>query len=167
VDTQTYRAGAWGARGGRLFARPAASTIDIELDSGPEAAAWARSALLALEPRIDPRVMEDVRLLVSELVTNSVRHAGVPDAAIVRICARLAEGTLRLEVQDPGTAGAVAQRMPDHDRGGGFGLNIVDALATRWGVERESATLVWAEFWCLGSAVQEPHRRAARSAMYG
>jgi anti-sigma regulatory factor (Ser/Thr protein kinase) len=145
-----------------------AEVMEVSIAVDAAAPAAARRALRSwLGERASERVVLDAPLVVSELVTNSVRHAGVPDAAIVRICARLAEGTLRLEVQDPGTAGAVAQRMPDHDRGGGFGLNIVDALATRWGVERESATLVWAEFWCLGSAVQEPHRRAARSAMYG
>jgi anti-sigma regulatory factor (Ser/Thr protein kinase) len=130
-----------------LLRRADVMELSVAVDAAAPAA--ARRALRGwLGARASERFVPDAPLVVSELVTNSVRHAGVPDAAIVRICARLAEGILRLEVEDPGTAGAVAQRPPDHHRGDGFGLNIVDALATRWGVEREGATLVWAEFWC-------------------
>lgn len=46
----------------------------------------------------------------------------LPAEAIVRISAKLAAGVLRLEVEDPGTAGTVAPRAPDKERGnGGFG----------------------------------------------
>jgi len=105
----------------------------------------ARSALRVLNGNIDREIAEDVRLLVSELVTNSLRHAGLPNAATVRVSAQLADGVLRLEVEDGGTGGAVSRRKPNRDRGGGFGLNIVDALAARWGVERDGSTLVWVE----------------------
>jgi two-component sensor histidine kinase len=101
-----------------------------------------------LSARGSDHVLVDAPLVVSELVTNSVRHARLSDGAMVRISAQLAEGVLRLEVEDPGTEGAVVQRRPDDDRGGGFGLNVVDALATRWGVQRSGATLLWAEFGC-------------------
>jgi two-component sensor histidine kinase len=88
--------------------------------------------------------LADAPLIVSELVTNSLLHASLPDGATVRICARLAEGVLRLEVEDRGAGGA-GRRQPDLDRGGGFGLNIVDALAERWGISRKGGTLVWVE----------------------
>jgi anti-sigma regulatory factor (Ser/Thr protein kinase) len=98
-----------------------------------------------LSARAADAVLNDAPLVVSELVTNSLLHADLPGPATVRVSAQLAEGVLRLEVEDAGTAGTVAQRVPSDDRRGGYGLNIVDALAARWGVVRDGGTLVWAE----------------------
>jgi hypothetical protein len=52
---------------------------------------------------------------------------------------------VRFEVTDRGRTGAIARRAPDLQRGGGFGLNVVDVLAARWGVNRDTGTRVWAE----------------------
>jgi len=93
-------------------------------------------------------LLADARLIVSELVTNSMRHADPQDAATVRVSAELADDVLRIEVEDGGTSGAVTRRAPNRDAGGGFGLNIVDAVAVRWGVERGTGTLVWVELAC-------------------
>ena len=62
--------------------RPADGAVSVDFEAGPEAAAWARNALFPVEQQVDEDVMADVRLLVSELVTNSVRHSGVapPDS---------------------------------------------------------------------------------------
>jgi anti-sigma regulatory factor (Ser/Thr protein kinase) len=126
-----------------------ADVMQVSVPAGAAAPAAARRALRGwLGARGSDRVLIDAPLVLSELVSNSVRHAGLPDTALVRISAELAVGVLRLEVEDPGTAGSVVQRSPDDDRGGGFGLNIVDALAKRWGVQRNGATLLWAEFGC-------------------
>ena len=123
--------------------------MQVSVPVSAAAPAAARRAVAGwLSARGSDHVLVDAPLVVSELVTNSVRHARLSDGAMVRISAQLAEGVLRLEVEDPGTEGAVVQRRPDDDRGGGFGLNVVDALATRWGVQRSGATLLWAEFGC-------------------
>jgi serine/threonine-protein kinase RsbW len=120
--------------------------FQITVRTGPAAPALARRALTRwLSARAINGLLSDAPLVVSELVTNSLRHAGLPDAATVRVSAQLADGVLRLEVEDGGTSGAVSRRTPNRDRGGGFGLNIVDALAARWGVERDRGTLVWVE----------------------
>jgi hypothetical protein len=76
--------------------------------------------------------------------------AGLHDTAAVRVSAALADGVLRIEVEveDGGTSGAVVRREPNRDRGGGFGLNIIDALALCWGVERADGTVVWVELGC-------------------
>ena len=57
-------------------------------------------------------MLGDARLLVSELVTNSVRHAGLAADDVVHVGAEITRGMLRLEVDDAGTAGTVASRAP-------------------------------------------------------
>lgn len=120
--------------------------FQITVPAGPAAPATARHALMDwLSPQATNVLLTDARLVVSELVTNSLRHGGLPDAATVRIFADLTDHMLRLEVEDAGTAGAVTRRAPNRNHGGGFGLNIIDALAARWGVQRDRGTLVWVE----------------------
>jgi anti-sigma regulatory factor (Ser/Thr protein kinase) len=124
-------------------------SFQVTVPAGPAAPATARRALTRwLSTRATNGLLSDAPLIVSELVTNSLRHAGLGDAAAVRVSAALADGVLRIEVQDGGTNGAVMQRAPDRDRGGGFGLNIIDTLALRWGVERGGGTVVWVELRC-------------------
>jgi hypothetical protein len=62
------------------------------------------------------------------------RTAARSAAALLRRL-ELPDGTVRLEVEDPGRDGTVAARPPDLDAGGGFGLNLVQRLAERWGIE--------------------------------
>jgi two-component sensor histidine kinase len=85
---------------------------------------------------------DDVKLLVSELVTNCVVHAGL--AAGQEIDMHLAEtgSALRVEVCDEGRGFADALRGRDSN---GFGLYLVEQLADRWGVERGARTCVWFE----------------------
>jgi two-component sensor histidine kinase len=113
-------------------------TLTVELPPVPESARRARRALMA--GGLDPDLDHTVSLLATELVTNSVRHAGVPGD--VRIEATLAEGYARIEVIDGGSGFDPEVR---HDVNG-FGLRLVDKLASRWGVEREAdGTRVWFE----------------------
>jgi signal transduction histidine kinase len=89
-------------------------------------------------------VVDDVLVVASELVTNSVRHAGI-DQGTIWVRLRAGGQRLRLEVQDDGTGGAVAVLPPDPDRASGFGLSLVAAVARDWGVVRHGGTVVWAE----------------------
>ena len=92
-------------------------------------------------------VFHDAQLLVSELVTNSVRHSGVPAGSEVIVSVSVTPGMVRVDVEDPGHAGAIAPHAPDLGTGGGYGLNLVQALSERWGMERvaEGGTRVWAQ----------------------
>jgi len=86
-------------------------------------------------------VCGDVPLLTSELVTNAVRHA----ATDVEVSIGLGSGRVRLEVRDL-SAQLPMKADPATAAEGGWGLHIVECLATRWGLDphRDGKT-VWAE----------------------
>lgn len=119
--------------------------IELELDVGPAAAADARAAVAVLEGRANDDLLDDVRLLLSEIVTNAVRHAGSPRGAKIGLAVSVAHDVVRAEVTDRG--GGFDPRPRDLPRtdAGGWGLHLVDRLATRWGVDRGEPARVWFE----------------------
>jgi anti-sigma regulatory factor (Ser/Thr protein kinase) len=133
------RANGHGAGGERVEARLA---LDVQ---APGAARVVVANCLG--DRVAASVFRDAQLLVSELVTNSVCHSGVPAGSEVIVSVDLTPGMVRLDVEDPGHAGTVALRAPEAGSGGGYGLNLVQALSERWGMERvaEGGTRVWAQ----------------------
>ena len=98
-----------------------------------------------LRGRVAESALANAQLVMSELVTNSVCHSGAASDATVRV--RLTGSMIRLEVEDRGRGGVIAPRSPDQENGGGLGLNIVQTLSERWGLERVVAggTRVWAQ----------------------
>jgi anti-sigma regulatory factor (Ser/Thr protein kinase) len=121
-------------------------SFQITVPAGPAAPATVRHALMLwLGARATNGLLTDAPLVVSELVTNSMRHAETAGEATIHVWAQLAHDVLRIEVEDTGTGGNVVRRTANRVTGGGFGLNIVDALAQAWGVRREGGTLVWVE----------------------
>lgn len=92
------------------------------------------------------RAAEDVGILVSELVTNSVLHAGLPAGARIVVQAGPGSGGgVRIEVCDEGGRFGRESASPDR-RGRGRGLKIVEALSTSWGVHHDGHTRTWAEY---------------------
>lgn len=124
--------------------RPAGD-ISIELEASPSAAAWARSALVPLEEQVDEEHMADVRLLVSELVTNSVRHSDMPPPGTVGLDVSVDAETIRVEIRDRGPGFDPRPRRAGQSKAGGWGLFLVERLADRWGVVRNHFTQVWFE----------------------
>jgi anti-sigma regulatory factor (Ser/Thr protein kinase) len=119
--------------------------IEIELDPGPAAASEARAAVGLLDGRADPDVLDDVRLLLSEVVTNAVRHAGSPTGAKIGLAVSMSDGAVRVEVTDAGRGFAPAPRTAAWTEAGGWGLHLVDSIASRWGVDRGPSVRVWFE----------------------
>ena len=127
----------------------------MTLPCGPRAPALARAAVSGwLDGHANANLRRDACLLVSELVTNSVMHGQATGAPLgLRVSA--ADGVVRVEVQDQGHNGAVVRRAPDgNGGGGGFGLQLVEWLAARWGVSHEHGTLVWFELAAGAPAVR-------------
>ena len=118
--------------------------MSVELEPGPTAASEARVALSALDGRIDAGALDDIRLLVSELVSNSVRHSGAPGAR-VRLDVVGDAYSVRVEVTDGGRGFEPQARSKAHDEVGGWGLHLVDEIAARWGVDTRRRTRVWFE----------------------
>ena len=120
--------------------------LSFELAGGPYAVTAARLALADVESRLDPSVAFDVRLLVSELVTNSVRHAEVGPEESITMRVRVLNPGIRIEVSDTGD-GFEPPPEPTADADTGWGLFIVEQLASSWGVEcpADAPPYVWFE----------------------
>ena len=118
------------------------ATLSVELPRTPQAPTLARRALDELNGSLDPNVLPDVRLLVSELITNSVKYGGEGDVQLVIDIHD--ERRMRVEVVDQGVGFVpVARDRPATDVGG-WGLHLVQTLSNRWGVH-EGSTHVWFE----------------------
>jgi anti-sigma regulatory factor (Ser/Thr protein kinase) len=119
--------------------------IDLELDGRPTSAAAARTALSGLAAALPLDLFSDMTLLVSELVANSIRHAGVGDCRGVRLSVTAWDDGVRVEVRDSGPGFALRRRVPAVGDTSGRGLFLVDKLADRWGVDHDEGTCVWFE----------------------
>jgi signal transduction histidine kinase len=101
----------------------------------------ARHRLVELERALAPETMAKLRLLVTELVANSVRHArGTPIEVRVTVQDRL----VRAEVSDGGAGFDPSPPDPSPMKTSGWGLFLVRKMASRWGAEPETGT-VWFE----------------------
>jgi serine/threonine-protein kinase RsbW len=128
--------------------RGAGERVEVRLPLDALAPGGARIlAAQYLRDRVAAPVLDNALLLLSELVTNSVRHSNTPCAEGVIVRLQLTRAMLRLEVEDSGHDGAIATRHPNRQNGGGFGLNIVQTLSDCWGIERSvhRGTCVWAQ----------------------
>jgi anti-sigma regulatory factor (Ser/Thr protein kinase) len=118
------------------------ATLSVELPRTPLAASMARRALDELSGSVDPAVLPDVRLLVSELVSNSVKYGG---DGPVRLEVDASGPTLRAEIIDQGAGFTPVERdREDLDKVGGWGLHLTEQLTSRWGTY-EGSTHVWFE----------------------
>jgi anti-sigma regulatory factor (Ser/Thr protein kinase) len=118
--------------------------LSVRLPATRESPALARRALKSM-PSIDGDLLDRTMLLVSELVTNGVRHGGRGRIGLHVV--RADDDMVRVEVSDTGegfvpTPGVRQQQALEP---GGWGLVLVERLADRWGVETDDETMVWFE----------------------
>jgi anti-sigma regulatory factor (Ser/Thr protein kinase) len=115
--------------------------LSIELPRNAQAPFLARRALADLDGKIGASVLPDLRLLVSELVSNSVKYGG---DGPVRLEVTAADDRVRAEIIDQGVGFTPVKRNDDLDKVGGWGLHLVQQLTTEWGTY-EGSTHVWFE----------------------
>jgi anti-sigma regulatory factor (Ser/Thr protein kinase) len=111
-----------------------AHAFDLTLPPTRRIGAIVRRALEELDlPRV---TLEEAQLLTCELVSNSIRHAGLSRFDEIRVKARVTGTTLRVDVFDLSTnvlepfAGSI---RPTPGAESGWGLYLVDHIASRWG----------------------------------
>jgi anti-sigma regulatory factor (Ser/Thr protein kinase) len=123
-----------------------APVLRLSLQPGPDAASAARAAIAEFSENhgLDTETLATTMLLVSELVTNAVRHADVEPPDDISLLARLAHAVIRVEITDRGSGFAPQARDPRRIDGG-YGLYLLDKAAARWGVEHRDGTTVWFE----------------------
>ena len=117
-----------------------------ELASTADAAPSARQAIRdEVGERLEEEELEVVEVLVTELLTNAVAHAGLAAEDSVVLHLAVAPERIRVEVCDHGhgfTPEEVGRPRPDP---GGFGLLMVDRAASRWGIAGDDGNCVWFE----------------------
>lgn len=123
------------ARSKSQYARAYELELQLERAEAVRARTRTREQLLAWELG---ELAEVAELLVTELVANAVVHAAAP--ARLRL---VYDGELGLEVTD-GSASPPALRCAEPEDESGRGLELVEALADRWGFEsRKGGKTVW------------------------
>jgi anti-sigma regulatory factor (Ser/Thr protein kinase) len=109
------------------------------------APAAARSAIRRLGGHVDDDLVERGRLVVTELVSNSVKHAGLTPEQQIKLRVSASRDLLQLEVIDDGDGfDPTRPKLARYD--GGWGLSIVADLSDRWEVDLSNSTRVWCEF---------------------
>lgn len=127
-------------------------SVVMRVDPTPRAVKLARDAIDRFHGRLSDGTIEDARLLISELVTNCLRHASLRPDQPIEITLELDGRRLRVEVVDPGPGFVLHPRTLNTPPGTGWGLFLVAQLATAWGTHSDGATHVWFELESLDGA---------------
>ncbi|MFA1549685.1 ATP-binding protein [Actinomadura chokoriensis] len=119
----------------------------VLLPHAPSSVAVARRRLSSelVDSGVYESVVDDASVIVSELISNALRHARPLPSGQVRVCWLRSGDILELEVSDGGAMTEPRRGPGTLSSLGGRGLGIVEALADGWGVRHEEgATTVWA-----------------------
>lgn len=116
-------------------------------DAEPGSVGEARRLLFEVKGCLLPATFESLQLVVSELVTNVIRHSRLGGEAWIGVKVTVSEAAVRGEISEPTGGFEVPQvSVPAPDRSpGGWGLYLVDQSVDRWGVVREEPSHVWFE----------------------
>lgn len=109
----------------------ATERVELLLPTSPTSPAAARAFVRASGcPEHDLEVLDDALLIVSELVTNSVKYGGAP----IVLAIECDEHSLSIRVRDGSPDLPVPRVASDQDESG-RGLSLVQMLSDAWGVE--------------------------------
>ena len=129
--------------------KPKPSDLEVTLAPDPTAPERARRYLENVAEDLSRDVLDDVKLLVNELVTNSVKFAARGKIGLKVVAA---DESVRVEVHDDGPGFSPTTHQPSLEDTSGRGLFLVDALSDRWGVNLDGTTCVWFEIDAEGAA---------------
>jgi anti-sigma regulatory factor (Ser/Thr protein kinase) len=116
--------------------------FSLELKPKLESGAYAREVIRGAFRQLPERVMIDLLTVVGELVTNAVQHGpGLPIGLRVSLDSKA--GLVRGEVVDQGDASESIPRIREVtiNKGGGYGLRLVDVMTSEWRVAEGSTTV--------------------------
>ena len=126
--------------------------LEVELPRANAAPGLARLAIRRLcADRLDRDLLADAELLVSELTSNAVLHG---EGRTITLLAWLDDDRLLVEVIDDGSGFERELRRREFEQVGGWGLELVEDVSSRWGV-REGTTHVWFELELPGPRLGE------------
>ena len=117
--------------------------FELQLPPSLNAPYQARRWVLELGMPLQPDRADAARLLVSELVTSSVKHSRECDTGEIDIVLEAKNGTVRVEVTDPVTASEPAAE--ESDEASDWSFHLVDKFADRWGVTENGRRRLWFE----------------------
>jgi serine/threonine-protein kinase RsbW len=120
-------------------------SLRLSIAGGPRAPERARAWLQSAAGWLPQEIERNLLLLTCELVNNSVLHGQASEDDMIEIELRRTDTGVLAEVIDRGPGFAPKERDKDLDEPGGWGLVLVESIAKRWGVERDSGTRVWFE----------------------
>jgi anti-sigma regulatory factor (Ser/Thr protein kinase) len=123
--------------------------VSLALPSGATAPGRAREALRDI-PELDA-IRDDASLVVSELVTNAVKHSGATDGDRITLSVVVDGDWVKIQVHDPARTHLMPHLGTPGQEGGGLGLRLVSQIARRWETESRNGRTVWAEL-ALGDA---------------
>jgi anti-sigma regulatory factor (Ser/Thr protein kinase) len=127
--------------GGSILERTAGTRVRLALERDHDAPGAARHAFDLLDHGLDYARQYAVKLLVSELVSNSVKYGG---DGPVHVEIEVGAVGVHVEVIDCGPGFKPARRNGTLEDVGGWGLVLVEHLASRWGSSASSCR-VWFE----------------------
>lgn len=128
-----------------MINRSVESTHEKRLVPTAGAPGEARVAIKQILDGWRQETVDTACLLVSELVTNSLRHGHAVLNAAVLLRVVVDRGSLRVEVLDWGLGFDHQTRSTPLDHAGGWGLYLVEELSSRWGIDKGTPNVVWFE----------------------
>jgi anti-sigma regulatory factor (Ser/Thr protein kinase) len=134
--------------GGSTIDRQSGHRVTLDLPLGVDAPGSARRALDAIHHGLAPELEYTVKLLISELVSNSVKYCS---QGYVQVEIEAIDGSVRVDVIDAGPAFVAEPRVAALEVEGGWGLVLVEELSTRWG-RFDGNSHVWFELDAVQAA---------------
>jgi anti-sigma regulatory factor (Ser/Thr protein kinase) len=123
--------------------------LDLAMEAGVGSPKEARTAVLECGLPL-ARNSEDLALMVSEVVTNAVRHGTGPGGELL-LRVEIRGDVVHVELEEPGVKGWTAGKSSLGSKGvrgsseqvGGWGLQLVNDLSDKWGVYQDPHRSVW------------------------